>query len=256
MDRIYQMQQLLLKDLEDNPSKDAPYHNNYHMVLMSRIAVVILNDITTIPDIVIDHEWATLVVMTAGMLHDYAHTAGKSKDSTNILRAYIHAESFIDNCPIPFPDRMKELVLDAIRCTEYPFVIEPKNYIERVIRDADILYAAVSGSSETIMEHLRSEIEVSHGNAITYREILDNQKLFLESATLFTRAGKLMWDTHAPQYFKDMERYLELHTVSTDPVVDTCDLGHKFAKLPDHPYKDGIARCPHCMAIGLDSART
>lgn len=39
-------------------------------------------------------------------------------------------------------------------------------------------------------------------------------------------------------------------------VIDTCDNGHKFAKLPDHPLKDGRPRCPHCMAVGLDRART
>ena len=39
------------------------------------------------------------------------------------------------------------------------------------------------------------------------------------------------------------------------PVIDQCDLGHKFAKLPDHPIKDGKARCPHCLAIGLDRSR-
>lgn len=35
--------------------------------------------------------------------------------------------------------------------------------------------------------------------------------------------------------------------------IDTCDFGHKFAKLPDHPKNsDGYPRCPHCMADGLD----
>lgn len=38
-------------------------------------------------------------------------------------------------------------------------------------------------------------------------------------------------------------------------VIETCDFGHKFAKLPDHPKKDGLARCPHCMASGLDALR-
>jgi len=38
-------------------------------------------------------------------------------------------------------------------------------------------------------------------------------------------------------------------------VIDTCDVGHKFAKLSDHPKRDGVPRCPHCMSIGLDSAR-
>lgn len=38
-------------------------------------------------------------------------------------------------------------------------------------------------------------------------------------------------------------------------VIDTCDLGHRFAKLPDHPKNNGMARCPHCMALGLDLLR-
>lgn len=36
------------------------------------------------------------------------------------------------------------------------------------------------------------------------------------------------------------------------PVVDECEFRHKFAKLPDHPMKDGFARCPHCLANGCD----
>ena len=38
-------------------------------------------------------------------------------------------------------------------------------------------------------------------------------------------------------------------------VIDTCDNGHKFAKLPDHPVKDGKARCPNCLAIGFDKLK-
>lgn len=37
--------------------------------------------------------------------------------------------------------------------------------------------------------------------------------------------------------------------------IDTCDFGHKFAKLPDHPQKNNQARCPYCMAEGLDALR-
>lgn len=38
-------------------------------------------------------------------------------------------------------------------------------------------------------------------------------------------------------------------------VIETCSQGHKFGKLmPDHPVKDGKARCPVCMAEGLDWA--
>jgi hypothetical protein len=37
--------------------------------------------------------------------------------------------------------------------------------------------------------------------------------------------------------------------------VETCDSGHTFLYLDDHPRKDGLRRCPYCMAIGLDEAR-
>lgn len=40
-----------------------------------------------------------------------------------------------------------------------------------------------------------------------------------------------------------------------EAIIETCEFGHKFAKLPDHPTKDGVARCPHCMAEGLDRIR-
>ena len=43
--------------------------------------------------------------------------------------------------------------------------------------------------------------------------------------------------------------------LATAPVIDTCDLGHKFAKLPDHPTRNGLARCPHCLVLGLATAR-
>lgn len=38
-------------------------------------------------------------------------------------------------------------------------------------------------------------------------------------------------------------------------VIDTCDHGHKFAKLPDHPRRHDMSRCPYCMSVGLDLAR-
>jgi len=41
----------------------------------------------------------------------------------------------------------------------------------------------------------------------------------------------------------------------TTVILDMCDYGHKFAKLHNHPHKDGRPRCPMCLSIGLDAAR-
>jgi hypothetical protein len=39
-------------------------------------------------------------------------------------------------------------------------------------------------------------------------------------------------------------------------IIDTCNLGHQYAKLSDHPVDTlGNFRCPHCLAAGLDGAR-
>ena len=38
--------------------------------------------------------------------------------------------------------------------------------------------------------------------------------------------------------------------------TDMCDQGHRFAKLPDHPLRDGRPRCVHCLAIGFDLLST
>ena len=37
--------------------------------------------------------------------------------------------------------------------------------------------------------------------------------------------------------------------------IETCDYNHKFAKLPDHPKKENLPRCPHCMAEGNDKLK-
>jgi len=39
------------------------------------------------------------------------------------------------------------------------------------------------------------------------------------------------------------------------PVIETCDAGHQFARLADHPKSGAGYRCPHCMSMGLDKAR-
>lgn len=36
-----------------------------------------------------------------------------------------------------------------------------------------------------------------------------------------------------------------------DVIIDVCDYGHRFPRLPDHPTKQGKALCPYCMAASL-----
>lgn len=58
--------------------------------------------------------------------------------------------------------------------------------------------------------------------------------------------------------YRDLYRAEQEYTASLEaklqaaPIIETCDNGHKYGKLPDHPAKWGLSRCPHCMAKGKD----
>jgi len=43
--------------------------------------------------------------------------------------------------------------------------------------------------------------------------------------------------------------------IKQNGVIETCDFDHKFIKMEDHPVRNGVSRCPQCLAIGLDAAR-
>jgi len=46
-----------------------------------------------------------------------------------------------------------------------------------------------------------------------------------------------------------------LKLVEFGATIETCDLNHKFVKLPTHPMRYGKPRCPNCMASGLNRYR-
>lgn len=54
----------------------------------------------------------------------------------------------------------------------------------------------------------------------------------------------------------DMNELLDRLEAAERAVIDTCDQGHRFAKLPDHPTQNaGQARCPHCLVQGMQAVR-
>lgn len=71
-----------------------------------------------------------------------------------------------------------------------------------------------------------------------------------DQAALMALIGEAWLRNNAPERLKP-----PAPAVPDDAVIETCDHGHRYAKLPDHPRRDGKPRCPHCLAIGLDAAR-
>lgn len=80
--------------------------------------------------------------------------------------------------------------------------------------------------------------------------------------------GFLSSHTDLSEFQKTIEQYLtqyehlkklsDEHTlklVELGAMIETCDLGHKFVKLPSHPMRYGKPRCPNCMSLGLNRYR-
>lgn len=199
----------LLDYLKLNPSAEAPYHNNDHMSIMTDIAAAIyLKECGKVDK----HDLT--VVIVAGMLHDWGHSAGQFADNVNIARAVAGFQGYmawqgsgftINNIRGSFEDD----VTKAIVCTEFPFVHEPTTLVEKALRDADILYASMSQDPELILTELRKEIEVSQKRNISRVDMCAGQKAFFASAVLYTRTGQELWDNHAPKFIKKMEKALK-----------------------------------------------
>ncbi|MNI49340.1 hypothetical protein D3C73_1039470 [compost metagenome] len=96
----------------------------------------------------------------------------------------------------------------AIACTQYPFVKEPCSVLERVVRDADVLYATLSNDPTVLMEDLRTEIGTAAGRYIPYDEMLSGQINFASNVTLYTAMGKTLFDAFSPWYIKRLEQYI------------------------------------------------
>lgn len=205
---MYTLQAKIHGVLDANPGKNKPYHNNRHMLgvwdAVQKIWVFERN--TKDPE---ENEKSLTILMLASMLHDYDHSGGETTDHYNVLRAREFVEELLKNGDLGIPDDIRIAVDRAIACTEYPFIIEPTSHLEKILRDADILYATLSLDPTIIMEDLRAEIMVAAKRDITYKEMLVGQARFAEDAVLFTTTGKGIWESSSQRYLELLTQYAE-----------------------------------------------
>lgn len=198
----------------------APYHCNDHMFQMHEIAKVIYAAEVSklevgMPDSVDDRS----VLMLAALFHDYRHSGGKYPDRTNIDRA---ADGLLTFTSLAGRHRIPVVssaigtlyaaeAVTAIRCTEFPFIHEPTTLVQKALRDADILYAAMTHDPAIILVDLLAEICISQKRQVTLQEMLTGQEVFISKAVLYTPTGKMLWDEHARTYLDEMRTYVEEH---------------------------------------------
>lgn len=201
---LYNIEKYLFEFLESNPAKGLPYHNNRHMKGVFAIASQILVRET---DQVKVYAETMVPLLFTTLLHDYGHSGGNKPDAENIAIAIDALGVAIDECPHKLPEDLYGVVRDAILCTEFPFKYEPSNLLEKIMRDADILYATMENDPTVIMEGLRKEVQVSQNKKIGYLEMYENQVNFASNAKFYTDAGRTMWEENSTRFLEQMEDY-------------------------------------------------
>lgn len=201
-------------------NKLAPYHSFEHMCGVWEIAQKLWTAEKALPHFVqFEPEDISLAKLMVGtMFHDVHHCGGRLTDRENIRLAIREIKLFVlikskvinDLFSRKYPKELGSILYGAIGivdCTEYPYIKEPATTLERIMRDADVLYAVNTKDPKVIMEHLRTEIETARQHQVTYEDMLQGQLKFMDSVKFYTAAGQAMWDELAVPYMEQLKAY-------------------------------------------------
>jgi HD superfamily phosphodiesterase len=137
---------------EYNPSSDAPYHNNEHMITVYKFCKDISDNIELTDN---------LDLLVAALFHDFDHSMGKEKDNVNVQRAIEAFSDYYGN-ELTHTDVNKNNVINIIKITEYPYTIKNSelNTDQKIIRDADLLQGSVDNWYDFIVIGLSKEMNL------------------------------------------------------------------------------------------------
>lgn len=200
-----------------NPGRDNAYHNTRHMQAVAQLSLDLLR---VTPEYLTmtaeERTFSEVVVVVAGMWHDYGHTAGRLSDAENIKIAttafidyLVAAEGVAVHAPSPMVqysnDLLADRVSDVLYVTEFPFIHNPSSIEQRVVRDADLLYT-FSNETCTILGGLYAEI-LPKLNGMSFTEFVQGQKAFHDNVVLYTLPGKAIHSQQATRIIQAQSEY-------------------------------------------------
>ncbi len=168
--------------VKNNQSNDLPYHNLFHAQCM----VENCYDGAQYHNLPFD---ATRQILCAALFHDFNHSGGKEEDMENIYHAILGVQRCAIELDQPLAD-IPDMVIECIRCTEYPFVYESFTIEQRIIRDADLMQFRFGNWKDVLDNRLRAEMEVKIGKPITQQEMYDGNQAFWRKVHFYTDWGK------------------------------------------------------------------
>ena len=163
-------------------SSTAPYHSVYHANCM------IENCYDGAQYYNLPYS-STRELLIAAMFHDFNHSGGKLEDRGNINRALKGVSTFFAQY-CKGDGGVSNLIWQCIKCTEYPFVIEPFTIEQRIIRDADLMQYRYPDWLEMYETNLKKEIEVRLDKEVSHSDMYWGNVRFWKSVEYFTEWGE------------------------------------------------------------------
>lgn len=186
--------------LINNPSCEAPYHGMRHVRYVVCDAYAILEHEDSEDMKPYSQNARRLMVVLAGLFHDCGHTLGMQSDKENINIALECFRQAYKEVHLPLTDSMRELIENAIICTEYEggkFVREPASFLDKILRDADVFlpFHLNEEGGQDLLLGLYHEIVAEGFQYEKWAPYLEGQIKFMASLQYFTQYGKWMRDT-------------------------------------------------------------
>lgn len=173
MDRFYSVDELMfMRELDAlglrsvwrfilarNPSGGLPYHGNRHLLHVARQALTLQTQQQGHSPL------RRRVLGLAGLFHDFNHSGGELTDQENIEQAIAGFHEFLAEDSLVFNRRedRESIIVNVerlIRITEYPYTKTPVTFLEKCLRDADLLALLAAPDPLEVLHGLRQEFKL------------------------------------------------------------------------------------------------
>lgn len=223
-----------------------PYHNAAHC----RSVALRCFDLAMMAGTPVFFEQDEIVVLLcAALFHDFGHKGSTVTDSVNVETAKAAAVKYLTfNATREFYEDEVNAILELITVTEFPFIHDPQNLLQQIIRDADLMQCFDPDGISTIFDGLYQELEVKLGK-LTPMQKYEAQMNFLRSATFFTEPGKAIMVAALPALDIEFKKAVDDAVECVDSPTGNHQVSCKLSPTGNHvDYRTPI--CSYCGLTG------
>ena len=176
--------------MDTNPSNNLPYHNNNHLKRVCEFVMKACDYYNS------DDNNKRLLIISS-LFHDYNHTGTSTNDDINIENAISGIKEYNQISNNKLNDSELTKVCDIIKSTRYPMVSNPKDILQEIICDCDILQGLFTNDyiNDTVLK-------IAEENNIPKSKLIENQTKFLKSLKFHTKWANDIFKERTPYLLK------------------------------------------------------